>query len=144
MRTKEFELPFGYEDPQGKVHKTVVMRAVKNKDIISLRKDVRLKELAREDHSVSLSMVKGIEAGGDYSGMLDPIKAQMNEAAIAELNVILFSLVTLRIGDIDKPGRNIFEELCPADLSVMRKAYDELNNPNPGETGGIEERPLEQ
>jgi len=144
MRTKEFELPFGYEGPDGKVHKTVVMRAIKNKDIISLGKDIRLKELARQDHSMSMNMVRAATAGSDYSGTLDPIKNQMNDAAIAELNIVLFSLVTLRIGDIEKPGRNIFEELCPADLIAMRNAYDELNSLIPEESEGVKERPLEQ
>ena len=40
-----FDLPVGYEDKAGAIHKSITMRRMKNRDIIKIQKDHRVKAI---------------------------------------------------------------------------------------------------
>lgn len=110
--TTTFDLPVGYEDETGILHKTVVMRRVKNRDIIAIQADLQLNQMASK--SVDL-----------YSG--NPAQQFIAAAATAQVYAILYSQVILRIGAIEKPDRKVFENLFISDATVLYQKYCELN-----------------
>lgn len=135
-RTIEFELHHGYEDQNEDVHKTVIMRAVKNADIIATSKDQRIKQLLKDDYAIDMRAAMMLSQGGDamtaaaLSGIsIDPIKMQAAQGAIAELYGIIFAKVVLSIGTITKKDINTktFADLSPTDFAIIQKYYTELN-----------------
>lgn len=136
--TEEFELPIGYEDKNGEVHKTCVMRRVTNQDLIRLSQEPEMRELAKSPHKLNLSsfQVKNLEqvmAGEEtpqISGDFDPVAAVMTQAATALMNSILFAHVVLKVGSIEKPKRNIFQEMHPEDMAAIDDHYTKMNTPD--------------
>lgn len=131
-RTVEFDLYYGLEDKDGTCHKNVVMRAVKNEDIIAISKDMRVKELAKLDFTMDMSVAAALSSGLDASlatSKIDPIKMQVAQSAITELNSILFARVVMSIGDVTGSDINkkIFHSLEPADLVVIQMKYQKMN-----------------
>jgi len=149
--TEEFELPIGYEDKNGNVHKTCVMRRVTNQDLIRLSQEPEMRELAKSPHKLNLTMIKNLEQviageeapkiGGDF----DPIATIMTRAATALMNSILFAHVVLKVGSIENPKRNIFQEMYPDDLDAIEDHYTKMNTPNvKPKAGGEKAVPLGQ
>ena len=108
----EFDLPVGYEDEKGTLHKTVVMRRLKNTDIIAVQADMEIKSLA----GANVDM---------YSG--NPAQVLISAAATAQVYAILYPRVVLKIGAIDKPDRKVFENLFVTDAGVLFQKYLEFN-----------------
>lgn len=138
-REIQFDLPEGYEDDKGNVHRTVRMRAVRNKDLIKVANDTRVRELSKRDNSLNMAVALALQSGGDVEGAvmqatssgmsIDMVKMHMVQAAVAELYSILFSQVVLSIGDITNVHKGIFEDLTQHDFTVLQQKYGDLNNP---------------
>lgn len=112
--TCEFDLPIGYEDENGKVHRHVVMRRVKGIDQIKLRHDKEIQDLAREKYSLRSS---------------NPAESQLVVAAVQMINTVIYSLVIERLGDLG-PGqinRDLLRKLYSADLERIDDEYSKLN-----------------
>ncbi len=151
--TTEFELPFGVEKG-GILHTTVVMRRVRNSDLINVNNDRRVKELKREGHKISVATMNYAENkalhGGmagvvtaaseqDTSGEIDPVAMQTLEGAMAELNAPLLAQVIVSIGEIVTIDKGIINSMAPSDMEFCLQKYQWFNTPpkkrgkNPGE-----------
>lgn len=121
--TITFDLPVGYEDDTGTIHKTVTMRRVKNRDIIDLANDDRIKRFSR-DKALEVSMTPD----GGFSG-INLGAAKQVEAAMYQMNAILYARVCMQVGDLgkDKINWNIFLDMTPHDMEVLEEKYEELN-----------------
>lgn len=144
MTTVEFELPFGYEDKDGNVHKTVTMRRVRNGDMIDLNSDPAIQKLAqRKDLEIDTSiyaLAEAIKSGGSLSGLsgrLHPIANQMAQGAMIEMQTKMFSRVILSIGSIDNVHPGVLRDLTPVDFEVIQEKFDEFNRA-PGKDGSTE------
>jgi len=130
----EFELPCGYEDEAGTVHKTVIMRKMRSKDILEIQKDMKVKEFAN----------KPVKMDRD-----NPIGAILGSANLSYLFALLFTRVVEAVGNIprDKINKDLFLDLYQEDMFFLMNQYAELNNMNPDElinAGGNAEAPLTQ
>lgn len=110
--TLTFELPQGYEAPDGTVHKEVEMRRVRNRDIINIQKDMTLQAMVKEN----LDMKSG-----------NPMVTMRINAQVLQLFVLLFSQVVVRIGSIEKPGKEVFLDMFQMDMGIMMERYAEMN-----------------
>ena len=109
----DLELKVGYEDSDGTLHKTVTMRQIKNKDIIAMQKDVRIKALAKDkDLNVDSS---------------NPVAAMAGLGAMLEMFSMMFSLVVEKIGSIEKPNVEVFKGLYQEDMMFLIDEYNILN-----------------
>lgn len=157
--TTEFELPFGLEK-DGVLHTTVVMRRVRNSDLINVNKDRRVKELKREGHKITVATMNYAEnkalhggaagmvaaaSGQDTSGEVDPVAMQTLEGALAELNAPLLAQVIINIGEIVIIDKGIINSMSPADADCCMRWYQWFNTPpkkreeNPDEVDAKEE-----
>ena len=149
VHTITFELPQGYYDGK-KYHKEVTMRAIKNRDLIALSKDARVKKLATTEFNMPLSMMNLIGdpnanlkdmVGGLKGETIDPFKLALFQAAMAEYNCIQFGLVVTQLGEIEDPQYNDFIELGQEDMKVLQQNFAKLNKleeadeGNPGPLG---------
>jgi len=122
VTTAEFELPVGYEDGDGKVHKTVLMRKVKNSDIIAIQDDMTIREISKENISLDTK---------------NPVISMRLNAHMIMMFSLLFGRVVLRLGTIDKPSKRVFVEFYQEDMQVMMEKYADLNGVNLEETKGM-------
>lgn len=140
----EFEVPFGFTDNGGVIHTHIVMRRVLNKDLIAVANDNKVKELKRAGHKISVAamryaasqkeLVPGVIVGDhEGGGEIDPIALTTTEAAMIELNAVLFTQVVVSVGDLTQEGgdlnRNTFREMSPADMEVIQAWYAWINTP---------------
>lgn len=160
--TVTIELPYGYTDEGGTVHRETVMRPVKNKDLIDLNKDPRFVALRKGNFSMPAGLVAAAqrqfaaiqklteELGGDMDaaikqlqkqgsseldGMVDPIQMEAANAANTEMNCILYSRLIERIGSITQVNQAILQELHPLDMGALQLAYTQLNSNPPRHDG---------
>ncbi len=121
--TITFDLPVGYEDESGTLHKTVTMRRVKNRDIIDLANDDRIKRFSR-DKALEVAMTPD----GGFSG-INLGAAKQVEAAMYQMNAILYARVCTQVGDLgnDKINWNVFLDMTPQDMQALEAKFDEIN-----------------
>jgi len=110
--TREFELPIGYEDGQGAIHKSVQMRKVKNSDIICLNKDIRMKALSGDDLN--------IESG-------NPVVSMRATGALLEMFSIIFGRVVIKLGQMENPPAKVFQDMYQEDFQTIIGIYNDLN-----------------
>jgi hypothetical protein len=133
--TRTFDLPFGYEGGDGTTHKTVVMRRVRNEDLVAVANNERIQDLAREGIKINLSSIEpdniqiGSSAGVKFNGEMEPISMHLVQAAMAELNSLLFAQVILKLGIIENPSGEVLLQLSPVDMNVIQEHYNEFNQP---------------
>jgi hypothetical protein len=110
-----FELPVGYEDESGTLHRSVTMRRLKNSDITAVQVDIELNQIASK--SVDL-----------YSG--NPAQQFIAAAATAQVYAILYPLVVIKLGSLptEKITRKVFENFYQVDANFLFVKYCELNN----------------
>lgn len=113
MLEQTFELPIGYTDQDEITHKTVVMRPIRNIDIIEIQRDITLKQLAGE-------LIDTTSA--------NPVMEQFANAALMQLYSVILPRVVLRIGTVEAPNRSIFHQLFQRDMIAIMKHYNEMNN----------------
>lgn len=109
--TQEFELPIGIE-VNGTFHRNVTMRKVKNKDIMAIQQDTRIRELGKDN----LQMRQN-----------DPIQAMKVNAALIRLFTTLFCRVIIKIEGLDDVKPPYFEDMYQEDMETMMNVYGELN-----------------
>lgn len=112
-----FDLPVGYEDKAGAIHKSITMRRMKNRDIIKIQKDHR---------------VKAINASNANTGAVDirnPITSMMVGANLIELFSVLFTQIITAVGTVPKENitMDLFLDMWQADMMFLIKKYGELN-----------------
>jgi len=110
--TRECELPIGYEDGQGTVHKSVQMRRVKNSDIIGLNKDIRMKALSEDNLD--------IESG-------NPVVSMRATGALLEMFSIIFGRVVTKLGEMTNPPAKVFQDMYQEDFQALITVYNDLN-----------------
>jgi hypothetical protein len=110
----EFQIPLGYEDKEGVVHRDVVMRKVKNIDITTIQKDEALRKISASGEKLELDTK-------------NPVTAMRINAHVIVLFNLLFSRVVLRLGTIEDPKKDLFMELYQEDMAVLMEKYAELN-----------------
>ena len=134
QRTIEFDLDYGYEDADGKVHKHVVMAAAKTKHLIAVNNDNRIRALMSGNYKMNLTaallldkdMSNMSEAGALPNVEVDPVKMQIAQGAYLEYFSILFPHIVLSIGDLQNPKKNVFEDLETVDMAIMQRNYQIL------------------
>ena len=132
-RTIEFDLKYGYKDPDGNVHKHVVMRAVRTKDLIHVNNDNRIGSLMAGNYKMNLTAALMLDKGADSTVAqmqnidVDPVKMQIAQGAYLEYFSILFPHIVLSIGDIKEPKKNVFEDLEVSDMTIIQQHYEILN-----------------
>ena len=109
--TVEFDLPCGIEK-DSQVHRHVTMRRMRNADFMRVSQDTRVKQFAKEDLSVSSP---------------NPIQLMLTQDAMNQMFSILFTQVVLSIGDIQKPTKDVFDNMFTNDVRVMQQQFSELN-----------------
>jgi hypothetical protein len=62
-------------------------------------------------------------------GELEPISMHLVQAAMAELNSLLFAQVILKLGIIENPSGEVLLQLSPVDMNVIQEHYNEFNQP---------------
>lgn len=124
--TTEFELPFGVEK-DGLLHTTVVMRRVRNSDLINVSNDRRVKELRREGHTINMS--SGADGRVGLGGETNAIAMLTMEGPLAELNATLLGQVILSIGDITQVDKGTIKSMAPADSQCCLEWYQWFNIP---------------
>lgn len=142
LETHDFEVPFGHVDKNGVLHTTITMRPVLGEDLMKVARDAEVMGLKREQHKVSLAVVKHSEAaraaeqgkaiymsGGSDDVEVDPIGSKMTEAAMLRMNAVLFSRVVLSVGTVQKPDRTVFHKMNPADIEMIQAMYEWINTP---------------
>jgi phage FluMu protein gp41 len=141
--TTTFTLPFGIEDADGStVHREVTMRRVTNEDLILVANDGAVKRLRSKDHNISIaglryaasmqdigSAIRSAVSGHQIEGEVDPLKMEAIEAAMAEMNSVLFARVCLSVGDVRPIDRTTFHKMTPSDLGCIQKHYEAFNTP---------------
>lgn len=131
MRTKEFTLKYGVEK-DGVIHKDIIIKALTGADEISLGRDKRLQELARNDYSMTGDAFRLINNNGDLDITelskirFDPIKLKMIMVAKLELTLIMACKMVMKLGELERPGREILGQLDPVDLTLIDAKYNEL------------------
>lgn len=125
--TIEFELPNGIEI-DGELCTTVVMRKLKNKDILAVQQDVGLKKLSSERFDIKDNM--------------NPVMMSRINAALIQMFSLTFALTIESIGG--KPiKRRTFDDMYQEDFQLMMEKYGKLNgveadeNSSPFEVLGI-------
>lgn len=135
--TETFELPFGVER-DGVEHTTVVMRRVRNEDLIKANNDRRVQELKRQGHKISATTMQYAEMKGTFGvvlasqelkGDVDPVGMQMMEGIMAELYAPLLTQVILRIGDIEVIDKGVVNKMTPSDMMICTQWYKWMNTP---------------
>lgn len=114
VSTVEFELPIGYTDDEGRIHKHVVMRAILNGDIIAYHNDVEMREMASSKYRLD-------------SG--NPAEMMMATALAHKMDNIMYARTILNIGTLERPKitRKLFEQLYESDVRVIQENYLRLN-----------------
>jgi len=110
-----FDLPVGYEDDKGTLHRSVTMRRQKNSDIIAIQVDLELNQLASKNVDL-------------YSG--NPAQQFIAAAATAQVYAMLYPRVVLKLGSLPPESitRKVFENLYQVDANFLFLKYCELNN----------------
>ena len=109
--TIEFDLPCGIEK-DGQVHRHVTMRRLKNSDFMKVNGDQRVRQLAREDLSVTSS---------------NPLQLMRTQDALNQMYSVLYTQVVLNIGDLGKLTKADFDDFWARDREVMMAKFEELN-----------------
>ena len=123
FQTIEFDLPVGFKDANGVVHKHITMRRMKTIDRLNLQKDLRIKDLA------------GQRVESDSGNAAQAIIAN---AVALKVYAIIFSLVVTAIDGI--PKENILPEIFydifdePADMKCLMDHHKQLNGDAEGGT----------
>lgn len=110
----KFDLNLGIE-VEGKLHKTVTMRKVKNKDILAIQNDSRLKDIAGQDFNMS---------GGNIVRMMSSMSPMI------KMYALLFDRVVESIGDLTDAQitKKLFEdEMYNEDFQPMSELYEIFN-----------------
>jgi len=112
--TIEFELPIGYEDSNGILHTTVVMRMVKNSDTVAIQKDINLQRYAKENLEINSK---------------NPVSAMRINSQMIEMFSLLFSRVIVSFGSLSKEQINkaLIADLYQNDMNCLMTHYAELN-----------------
>ena len=112
--TIEFELPIGYEDSNGILHTTVVMRMVKNSDTVAIQKDINLQRYAKENLEINSK---------------NPVSAMRINSQMIEMFSLLFSRVIVSFGSLSKEqiNRALIADLYQNDMNCLMTHYAELN-----------------
>lgn len=135
--TETFELPFGVERDDV-LHTTVIMRRVRNEDLIAANNDRRVQELKRQGHKISATTMQYAEMKGTFGvvlasqelkGDVDPVALHTMEGIMAELYAPLLTQIILRIGDIDVIDKGIINKMTPADMMACTQWYQWMNTP---------------
>jgi hypothetical protein len=135
QRTIEFDLKYGFVDKDDRVHKHVVMCAIKTKHFIAVNSDVRIRSLMQGNFKMNITAAlmldKDISKISNAESMqnieVDPVKMQIAQGAYLEYFSILFPHIVLSIGDIQAPKKCIFEDLETGDMAILQKHYEILN-----------------
>ena len=143
MTTTTFTLPFGIDDADGvTVHREVEMRRVTNEDLILVANDGAVKRLRSKDHNICIAglryaasmqdigtAIKAVVSGPQIQGEVDPLKMEAVEAAMAEMNSVLFARVCIKVGDVRPIDRTTFHKMTPSDLACIQSQYEKFNTP---------------
>ena len=132
LQTIEFDLPIGYTDKDGTVHKTITMCSMTGAHQLAVANDREVKELAKSgiDYNIDFGSLSADTSDGDIlniSGSMDPVRMFISKTAVLQLNTILFTQVVLSLGTILKPARNIFRELQSIDYEKIVMEHAKLN-----------------
>jgi len=113
--TMDFDLPIGYTDPQGNLHRHINMRRVKGCDIEGLAVDQELKQ------------VRGGQSYGSDEGTIGQI---LSMGPVYKIYAYLFGRVVISLGDLPKAqiNRKLFSELYNPDITCFFARYNEFNN----------------
>lgn len=110
----QFELLYGYKDPQGNVHKEIVMRKATSRDIIDIQRDQRLKEVSKDNIDIRTN---------------NPVLMMKVNAQLFVMFSILFGRVITKVGDVpaEKIRPDLFLDLYSDDMQILMEKYGELN-----------------
>jgi len=109
---RNIELEIGLELPDGGFGKVLTMRRVKSSDIIAIKKDVRIRELANEDIDIESK---------------NPVVLTLATASTDQLYAILFSRVVTEFEGVQQITPKTFEDLYKSDMMLLQKHYYDLN-----------------
>ena len=119
----EFDLQFGIEY-KDKTLKHVVMRRVRNSDILAVQADIKMRDLADKKFTAD---------------NMNPVSGTMLNAASIQLYTLLFARVIEYIGDV-KPDIEMLSGLIPKDYDLIFDNYMKLNEINVA--GALENNPF--
>ena len=154
MQPDKFDVPFGYTDIHGTVHKTVVIRRSCNNDLIAVAEDPRIKALAREGVKLDLSGLDSLiskdkpvlsdAAGFDSvvietlqkpgANLVNPVEMMRLGGIMTQMNIIQFARIIVSIGPYKQGDNGVdFEDILGKmhnnDLAVIQGKVDEFNKP---------------
>lgn len=132
VNTVEFDLPSGYMDGDGQMHKHVVMRCILNGDIIAYHSDTEMREMATSKYRID-------------SG--NPAEMMMATAVAHKMDNIMYARTILQFGSLPKEQitRKLFEKLFESDVRVIQENYMRLNGfDKTGKEGNSEKAPFGQ
>lgn len=119
----EFDLQFGIEH-KDRILKHVIMRRVRNSDILAVQADIKMRDLADKKFTAD---------------NMNPISGTMLNAASIQLYTLLFARVIEHIDDV-KPDIEMLSGLIPKDYDLIFDQYMKLNEINVA--GALENNPF--
>jgi hypothetical protein len=133
--TVEFDLPIGYTDKNGKTHTHVVMRKVKNSDIIAVQQDKLLQDLMARSSAMDLKI--------DPKNP-DPVKSLVINGIILQVFGLIFSRVIISLGDIpgDDVNKSVINDLYQEDTYKMMSEYAICNGMSAEELASVSPFPV--
>lgn len=115
MVSMKFELPIGYTDESGKVHKEGQMRPVKGRDIVEVQRSPEVQALAKENHSLKSP---------------NPVALTLAANTMTIMQSHLLPKVVLTLGDLpkEKLTQEFFQnELYVMDTQYLQTIFNEVN-----------------